>query len=215
MVLNKTGEAGVVRVATIDDAAKAGEDYEAVDTQLVFAKNEKEKFVEVIIHDDDSWEPDEDFFMQLYDVNTDAELDGKDCRTRITIIDDDKPGAIYFQESKTVQADASLDTCTVVIERRNGSDGIVTVDFTTTDLDESPNTATAGIDYEHVEGTLEFKHGETMKEINITILQKEGDEVRDESFLVQLSNVTPAGAKLSKKSFMIVNIVTDTKVKKE
>jgi len=96
MVLNKTGEAGVVRVATIDDAAKAGEDYEAVDTQLVFAKNEKEKFVEVIIHDDDSWEPDEDFFMQLYDVNTDAELDGKDCKTRITIIDDDKPGAIYF-----------------------------------------------------------------------------------------------------------------------
>jgi len=38
---------------------------------------------------------------------------------------------------------------------------------------------------------------------------------RDESFAVQLSNVTPDGAKLTKKSFMIVNIVTDVKKKKE
>jgi len=41
MVLNKSGAAGKVRVCTIDDAAKAGEDYEAVDTELVFAKGEK------------------------------------------------------------------------------------------------------------------------------------------------------------------------------
>lgn len=39
--------------------------------------------------------------------------------------------------------------------------------------------------------------------------------MRDESFAVQLSNVTPAGAKLSKKSFMIVNIVTDVENKKK
>ena len=136
-----------MRVITIDDAAKAGEDYEAVDAVLTFAKGEKQKYVEVLIKDDDSWEPDEDFFMQLLDSNSGEELEGKDCRTRITIIDDDKPGAIYFQESKTIQADASQPTVTVIIERRNGSDGMVTVDYKTTDLDDSPNTATAGVDY--------------------------------------------------------------------
>jgi len=41
------------------------------------------------------------------------------------------------------------------------------------------------------------------------------DEYRDESFAIQLSNVTPAGAKLSKKSFMIVNIVTDVENKRK
>lgn len=66
-----------------------------------------------------------------------------------------------------------------------------------------------------MEGTLEFKHGETMKEIVIPIKAREDLEVRDESFLVQLSNVTPAGAKLSKKSYMVVNIVTDAKAKKQ
>lgn len=34
MVLNKTGQPGRVRVQTIDDAAKAGEDYVAVDATL-------------------------------------------------------------------------------------------------------------------------------------------------------------------------------------
>jgi len=39
--------------------------------------------------------------------------------------------------------------------------------------------------------------------------------MRDESFAVQLSNVTPAGAKLTKKSWMIVNIVTDVENKRK
>jgi len=152
--------------------------------------------------------------MQLYNADTAEELEGKDTKTRITIIDDDKPGAIYFQESKTVQADASQDTVSVIIERRNGSDGTVTVDYKTTDLDETKHTASAGIDYEACEGTLKFDHQETSKEIKIKILKKD-EESRDESFLVQLSNVTPAGAKLSKKSYMVVNIVTDAKEKKK
>jgi solute carrier family 8 (sodium/calcium exchanger) len=215
MVLNKTGVAGQVRVCTQDDAAKAGEDYEAVDTLLNFAKGEKQKFIEVLIKDDDSWEPDEDFYVQLFDPETQEELEGRDTRTRVTIIDDDKPGAIYFQESKTVQADASQPTVSVTIERRNGSDGEVTVQYTTQDLDETANTATEGVDYKHASGILVFGHNQTQKDIVIDIIPKDTEEVRDESFLVQLSNVTPAGAKLSKKSYMVVNIVTDAKAKKQ
>jgi len=48
----------------------------------------------------------------------------------------------------------------------------------------------------------------------VPIIQKD-EEIRDESFAVQLSNITPAGAKLSKKSLMIVNIVTDVESKKK
>jgi len=81
-------------------------------------------------------------------------------------------------------------------------------------LDDTPHTATAGKDFEHAKGTLEFGGGETEKTIQVKIIQRD-DEVRDESFAIQLSNVTPAGAKLSKKSFMIVNIVTDVENKKK
>lgn len=67
MVLNKFPDvAKEIRVKTEDAEAKAGDDYKSVDTVLKFAKNEKSKFFEVVIFDDDSWEPDEDFFCQLF-----------------------------------------------------------------------------------------------------------------------------------------------------
>jgi len=49
----------------------------------------------------------------------------------------------------------------------------------------------------------------------VRILPKGEDEQRDESFAVHLSNVTPAGAKLSKRAMQIVNIVTDVENKKK
>jgi hypothetical protein len=91
-VLNKKATAGSVRVLTIDAEAIAGDDYEKVDTVLTFVAGEKEKYIDVKINDDDNWEPDEDFFVQLMDPSTGQDLKGEDCRTRVTIIDDDKPG---------------------------------------------------------------------------------------------------------------------------
>ena len=107
MVLNKKQIAGSVRVLTIDAEAKAGDDYEKVDVTLEFKDGEPHQFINVIINDDDNWEPDEDFFAQLYDPNSGAELQGQDTRTRVTIIDDDKPGQICFKETKSIQALAS------------------------------------------------------------------------------------------------------------
>ena len=53
-------------------------------------------FVEIKIIDDDNWEPDKDFFIQLFNEHSNEQLAGVDTRTRVTIIDDDKPGHIYF-----------------------------------------------------------------------------------------------------------------------
>lgn len=56
------------------------------------------------------------------------------------------------------------------------------------------------IDFEPENGTLVFKKGETEKTIEIQITPKEDDVERDETFGIELSNITPEGAKLSKKS---------------
>lgn len=128
-ILNKSKEACTVRVATIDAEAIAGEDYDAVDQVLEFKKGEEFQFIEVVIHDDENWEPDEDFFVQLYDPFTGLELGGKDTKTRVTIIDDDKPGQICFEETKTIKVLPSDEVAEIVILRKNGADGIVTVDY--------------------------------------------------------------------------------------
>lgn len=99
--------------------------------------------------------------------------------------------------------------------RKNGADGIVTIEFESVQLGESEHTATPGKDYTTVKGTLTFKQNETEKTIEIPILNRDDLEQRDESFGIQLSNVTPAGAKLSKKSFQLCNIVTDIEGKKK
>jgi hypothetical protein len=104
---NKSKKAGRVRVCTIDAEAKAGDDFEEVKVTLEFKQGQSEGFIEVKIRDDDNWEPDEDFFVQLYHPDTLQELEGKDCRTKVTIIDDDKPGQICFEESKSIKAIAS------------------------------------------------------------------------------------------------------------
>lgn len=55
--------------------------------------------MKIEILDDEECEPDEDFYVQLYDPNTLEELEGRDTKTRITIIDDDKPGFISFKSN--------------------------------------------------------------------------------------------------------------------
>lgn len=119
----------------------------------------------------------------MFNESNNDQLPGHDTRTKVTIIDDDKPGHIYFKESKAISALASEEHAEIVIERRNGSDGTVTVDFKTIELDASEHTASAGVDFEHVNTTVEFKMGETQKTILVPILPKD-DEHRSESFAV-------------------------------
>jgi hypothetical protein len=102
-VVNKKKEAAAVRATTIDGDAKAGEDYLPFNDIIQFNKGDHIKDFDVGIKDDDNWEPDEDFFVQLYDVTTGDELVGADTKTRVTIIDDDKPGQISFYESKSIK----------------------------------------------------------------------------------------------------------------
>lgn len=169
-VENKSKKECRVRVCTEDAEAVAGDDYEAVDKIISFAAGQSDSHIDVTINDDDNWEPDEDFFVQLKDADTGDNLKGVDCRTRVTIIDDDKPGQICFEDTKGIKALASEEFCEVVLIRKNGSDGIVTVDYRTVQLDESDHTATPGIDYKEVQDTVKFKQGMSTATIKIEIL---------------------------------------------
>jgi hypothetical protein len=190
-----------------------------VDKIIEFGKDDTIKFVDVIIKDDDNWEPDRDFYVKLFQDDSDKPLPGKDTSTRITIIDDDKPGYIAFDNSaktgilKVTPQDNAEEGTEIKLIRKNGSDGIVTVYWETQDIGEGDEFAKPKIDYTPVkEGKIEFKDKETEASIYVKILEKEGD--RNESFGIKLLSVEPEAAKLSKKDFIMVNIVTDAEAKK-
>jgi len=69
--------------------------------------------------------------VQLFDAKTGEELRGEDTKTRVTIIDDDNPGYICFEQTKTIKVAADEDFARIVIIRKNGSDGKLTVDYKT------------------------------------------------------------------------------------
>ena len=92
VIINEKREACSVRVKTEDAEAKSGKDFVHIEQQLNFKQGEEYNHVDIQIIDDDNWEPDRDFFVQLHDGSTQDALRGHDTRTRITIIDDDQPG---------------------------------------------------------------------------------------------------------------------------
>ena len=81
---------------------------------------------------------------------------------------------LKFTEKKRLRHPADKSDCLVKIERIKGADGEISVDYETYELDNTRLTATPGIDYEHVAGTLHFRHREVEKEITIPILEGKG-----------------------------------------
>lgn len=103
-VVNKEKHACSVGVRTVDDTASHPKDYEAIDKVIKFEEGTEHEEIFISIVNDDSFEPDEDFLVELYDAETKQKLQGRDCQVRITILDDDQPGTLVFENPKMRQA---------------------------------------------------------------------------------------------------------------
>ncbi|XP_074648787.1 sodium/calcium exchanger 3-like isoform X2 [Tubulanus polymorphus] len=191
----------MVKVNTVNGTAEAGSDYIPVKETLVFEPNEKSKNLDIEIIDDDVWEPDEVFFVKLVvDENQNKGcVAGAKSICQVTILNDDEPGKIEI-ENPTYVFKESAGKALIPIRRSDGCDGKVSVQWKTEDV-----TAIAGRDYEAGEGTLTFEHGETNKNIEIT-LHDDQEAEKDEHFNLVLFEPT-GGATLgrSKAAITIIN----------
>lgn len=97
---------------------------------MTIAAGQSEYVIEVEIIDDDQWEPDEDFLVEIYDAETKERLTGADTQCRVTIIDDDEPGMLAFQDRQT-KVRAKDKKAFVRVLRQHGSDGIIKCKFET------------------------------------------------------------------------------------
>jgi hypothetical protein len=93
------------------------------------------------------------------------------------------PGALQFNSS-TYSVGEGAGSVTVTVTRTGGSDGTVSVNYSTGD-----GTATSSNDYTATSGTLNFADGEISKTIPISIVDDAAVE-GDETFNVTLSNAT-------------------------
>lgn len=205
-----------VQFETSNGTALAGEDYEFTSGVLHFAPEQDHATIEVIIHDDDKFEGDENFFCTLKAVpdrmravDAPAVLFGHYPTTEVTIIDDDNPGVFSFGAAAYTVAE-NVGTVELEIVRSEGSDGSVVVTYASKD-----GSAIATRDYKPVTGTIEFAHGELRKTLEVPIIDDNKYE-KDESFSVAftIKDQEECGADYGKHRTTTVNITNDEEFKK-
>lgn len=190
-----------VEFETREGSGKAGKDFKYQTGVLTFKDTEYRQTITLDIINDNQFENDCDFYVILKNATSGTSL-GDPSVTRITVVDDDEPGEFQF-ETPHAYADLSSGKMKVTVLREYGVDGKVTMEYSTID-----GTATGGsslskdVDYIQTSGTLEFKHQETSKTIEIKI-NKEAKGSKN--FVVALKNPS-LGAKIGNRSAVVCHI---------
>ena len=170
-------------VKTVDGTAKAGVDdklgdYIPFDEEMIMEPGIRELTVQVKIVNDDELEPDEDFYILLYDLKTKDRLKGEDTQTTITILDEDRPGIFGFEKIKA-RVRPKDEKIRLRVLRLDGWDDDVKIKYKTFIPEGIKNTADPALDYKHEEGVITFEWGETMKPIEIKILSRLAKDFED------------------------------------
>ncbi|XP_023659276.1 solute carrier family 8 member 4a isoform X1 [Paramormyrops kingsleyae] len=194
---------------TEDGTANAGSDYEFAEGTLLFKPGETLKELTVGVIDDDIFEEDEYFYVHLSNPCVVHQAEnaifepgpitlgncpapplsltpgvakaalGAAHTATVTIYDDDHAGIFTFEGAST-RVSESVGTMHVKVQRTSGARGKVAVPYHTVE-----GTAKAGEDYEETAGKLEFLNDETMKVIEIRIIDDEEYE-KNKTFTIVL-----------------------------
>ena len=115
--------------------------------------------------------------------------------------ENNSPGEVGLAHS-AVSVIEFRDHAAINITRINGSTGQITIDYTTVN-----QSATAGIDYQPVSGTVTLEDGQTGATILVPILDDTESE-EDETFSIALDSVT-GGAFLGQPRTAVITILDD------
>ncbi|KAM4642691.1 sodium/calcium exchanger 2 [Discoglossus pictus] len=190
------GEGGstfYVDYKTEDGSANAGSDYEYSEGTLIFKPGETQKEIKIGIIDDDIFEEDEHFFVRLMNLRVgDAEgmfePDGEGrpkarlvspLIATVTILDDDHAGIFTFEE-KLVHVSESVGVLEVRVLRNSGARGTVVIPYRTIE-----GTARGGgVDFEDTYGEVEFLNDETVKTLQVKIVDDEEYEKQENFYII-------------------------------
>lgn len=178
----QTTEVITVDYTTVDDDAKAGDDYTSASGTLVFLANETTKKITVPVLGDGLSEANEKFLVKLSGA-TNAAID--QAEGTITITDNDQAPSLSIA-GVTIEETAGGSTATFTVTLSAVSGQTVTVDYATAD-----DTALADQDYTATNGTLTFTPGTLTQTITVPILDDLKFEL-EETFFVNLSNAKNA-----------------------
>ena len=188
-IVRTNGSTGPVSVTmtTTDGTATAGQDYIWTNLVVSFADGEISKTVYVRTINHATPQSDKTFTVTLSNAQGGATI-GANNPAIVTILDD-HVNFSFENSTYIVQQNAGQVVLTVL--RNSGTNGTVSIDYSTTNGAPTNGVAVAGEDYTPMSGTLTFIPGEVRKTLFIPILD-DGQVSNDEHFSLFLSNPSPS-----------------------
>ena len=189
-----TLSAGSIEEVTVDyatsmgdgDTATSGTDFTAVAaTTLTFAVGTQTQTVSVMTEEDDEIESKETFTLTLSGQSDNADLG--DPTATGTIEDNDV--ALPVLSVGDAMGDESAEEIVFTVMLSPAADGVVTVDYATSDGTATSSADGMDADFTSMSGELEFAAGETEKMLTVAITND--DDMEDaETFMLTLSNAS-------------------------
>ncbi|XP_062892522.1 sodium/calcium exchanger 1-like isoform X2 [Mobula hypostoma] len=184
---------------TEEGTATAGSDYEHAEGTLRFGPGEARGLLPVRIVDDDVYEPDEFFQVRLSNPRAEGVgcggagagrvALGPQSLATVTILDDDHAGMFAFERGHG-RVSESVGAVSVRVLRTSGSRGAVLLPYRTAE-----GTAKAGEDFVGLSGQLLFQNDETVKTIEVQIINDEEYE-KNKNFFIELGQPKLVGSKI-------------------
>ncbi|NET91321.1 MAG: DUF4114 domain-containing protein [Kamptonema sp. SIO1D9] len=179
-----SNETVTVDFTTVDDTARAGEDYLTTSGTITFNPGETTQNITVSILDDLVAESTESFQINLSNSLNAVIEDNQGLGTIID--DDDELPSLSINDISTIEGDGEPNQLQFIVNLDDINNETITVDFATLD-----DTAIAEEDYQAINGTLTFSPGETSKTVIVEIIGDTESEL-DETLTLQLTNPSNA-----------------------
>jgi sugar lactone lactonase YvrE len=182
-----------VNYATVDGTAMAGSDYVSTANTLTFAPGDVTRTIGVTINGDQSFEPNELFFVNLANSSNATISDNQGIGT---IFNDDAQGGIISFSQSNYSVGESDRQLIVTVNRTGDTSAPATVDYATSDgtaslvpCSTANGLASSRCDFTTALGTLRFAAGETSKTFTVLISQDTYVE-GPETLTLNLTNLT-------------------------
>jgi uncharacterized repeat protein (TIGR01451 family) len=173
-----------INYGTAENTALAGSDYQPASGSLTFAPGQTTKTVSVLVNGDVTTEPNETFFVNLFNPGNASVSDAQGLGT---ITNDDANPSITINDPSVVEGNVgSNPNMSFVITLSNPTSITLSVPFTLAN-----GTATVGSDYQTNSGSFTVFPGATTAQVSIGII---GDATvePDETFFVNLGATSGA-----------------------
>src|SRR3954454_19867562 len=177
-----------INYATADDTAIAGPDYQPTSGSLTFAPGQTTKPVTVLVNGEVTTEPNEDFFVNLYNPGN---ASVSDAQGQGNITNDDANPSITINDPSVVEGNTGNNpNMNFVITLSNPTSITLSVPFSLAN-----GTATVGSDYQTNSGSFSVFPGSLTASVSVGVIGDVNVE-SDETFFMNLGSL--AGATIAK-----------------